>query len=217
MADAWFDDESVERLCDEIEAQLLILENDYKNNEYADETQLSSDFTTRIRVAVEGFSLRYVPQYTYFRKAPAERFAQLKAKEYGLMGRSLTHGNEFSEEVKYGADILLVFQAEVEGETRKKGMMIQSKDNKGSKFGFTSRPDLSEQCAKMARVTDSSYVLVFASNGFHLGLNPVVLDPRLPFRFHAPPAGSLREVFKAFLNVRVETLASPQLRKASLI
>ena len=88
MPEAWFDDGSVDDLCTRIEDQLLILRDDYENDSYADEPELSSSFITRIRVAIEGFELRYKPQHTYSLSSQGERLARLAAKEYGLKGRS---------------------------------------------------------------------------------------------------------------------------------
>lgn len=198
MADKWFDEESVDSLCDKIDEKIELLRRKYLEDEYSDEDELSVLFASSLESAVQNHELTYRPAYGM---APgggsSGKTTRLEAELYGLKTRKLTSRNDLSEEVKFGADLLLLFESRIDGLKKKKGILIQCKDNKNRNFNKTKRPDLRKQCQKMHKVTDASYVLIFAKNGFYFINNPQPVE-NIDFYISRDHALSLRAILKDF-------------------
>lgn len=64
MPEPWFESATVDALCEKIQDLLVPLAEKYKEDEYGDEDDLSSQFAARIEVAVENHELKYLPSLT---------------------------------------------------------------------------------------------------------------------------------------------------------
>lgn len=165
-----FDQDSLDNLASAIDLATVALVR--RLPRIAQEPSFTEQLLSEIRRVVNGYTLDFKP-----RTGPRFSFGSrpnpvvLTADQFD--GRTLADRGLGSEENDIGADMLLFLDTpNVEGLSPKKGLLAQAKMQR-SNFQYTSDGQLFDQCSDMYKVTNSSYAIIYATNGVFVFDNPL--------------------------------------------
>lgn len=127
--------------------------------------------------------------------------------------RTLGDRGKSSPESNYGADMCLVMEINDEGNTRKKGVLIQSKMHR-SPIGIEHKKntyikinvqnqkfnEMNDQIQKMSRISDENYLLVYNNTGFFIIKGQQILNPKDNKKFISLKAEKFEEFFERMIK-----------------
>jgi hypothetical protein len=203
----WFSKMINEDSLDELEKVIDSVANDLCNRHSQGRISGEESFTdillSTLELNINGFKIRHQPRYAASPMPYSSRETTLKAnyEKVSIDARSLGHKGAGSEESISGADMIVIANIDLGGETIKKGFIAQAKlsDNSSPFKRSFGDKNLREQTNRMRKVSTSAFV--FRYNNLEIGcFDTDGVDTTAERPFTGDSKMSLGYVFKEFFR-----------------
>ena len=148
---------------------------DYSQGDIGDEDDLTSQFIGRLKSSVNGLqtggvvwsAVACMPEMGEGLASDKEKVQAARVK---LRGRHLSSKGPGAEEKKYGADMVLVLDADLPDAKISKGILIQTKmvNSDSAPVSESESKRLVSQCEAMLKITPASYVFTCSKNELNI-------------------------------------------------
>ncbi|GJE81067.1 hypothetical protein [Methylorubrum thiocyanatum] len=160
-----FNEHSLDAVADIVKNVVARKCNDFRDGDIVDEDDFSSALVSSLRDGLNDLKLQHEASYI-------TGYGATSSREYTVHARATKSRHAASEENYSGADILMGFRAEIDGEPIRKAALIQAKlyDGEGQFLkmpsGTKDKEYLLKQCRRMRRIAgDASYVVIYSKVG----------------------------------------------------